>query len=73
MSGVLAWLQRHRLVLAIAALTYTPVIFSSPGDVGADTKTYLYLDPGGVLSNARLLWDSDVALGTVTHLSLIHI
>ena len=67
MSRVLAWLQRHRLVLAIAALTYIPVIFSSPGDVGADTKTYLYLDPGGVLSDARLLWDSDVALGTVTH------
>ena len=67
MSRLLAWLQRHRLVLAIAALTYIPVIFSSPGDVGADTKTYLYLDPGGVLRDARLLWDSDVALGTVTH------
>ena len=67
MSRLLAWLQRHQLVLAIAALTYIPVIFSSPGDVGADTKTYLYLDPGGVLRDARLLWDSDVALGTVTH------
>ncbi len=66
-SRLLAWLQRHQLVLAIAALTYIPVIFSSPGDVGADTKTYLYLDPGGVLRDARLLWDSDVALGTVTH------
>ena len=63
----MAWLQRHRLVLAIAALTYIPVIFSSPGDVGADTKTYLHLDQSGVLSDARLLWNSDVALGTVTH------
>ena len=67
MSRLLAWFQRHRLVLGIAALTYIPVILSSPGEVGADTKTYLYLDPGGVLSDARLLWDSDVALGTVTH------
>ncbi len=66
-SRLLAWLQRHRLVLGIAALTYIRVILSSPGDVGADTKTYLYLDPGGVLRDARLLWDSDVALGTVTH------
>jgi len=66
-SRLLAWFQRHRLVLGIAALTYIPVILSSPGEVGADTKTYLYLDPGGVLSDARLLWDSDVALGTVTH------
>jgi len=64
---LLGWLQRQRLVLGIAALTYLPVIFSSPGDVGADTKTYLYLDPGGVLADARFLWDSDVALGTVTH------
>ena len=67
MSRLLAWFQRHRLVLGIAVLTYIPVILSSPGEVGADTKTYLYLDPGGVLSDARLLWDSDVALGTVTH------
>ncbi|MEO0605048.1 MAG: alpha-(1-_3)-arabinofuranosyltransferase family protein, partial [Myxococcota bacterium] len=67
MSRLLGWLQRHRLVLGIAALTYLPVIFSSPGDVGADTKTYLYLDPGGVITEARSLWDSDVALGTVTH------
>ena len=67
MSRLSAWLQQHRLVLGIAALTYLPVILSSPGDVGADTKTYLYLDPGGVLREARLLWDSDVALGTVTH------
>ncbi|MEM8704971.1 MAG: alpha-(1-_3)-arabinofuranosyltransferase family protein [Actinomycetota bacterium] len=67
MTRLLDWLSRHRLVLAVAALCYLPVVFSSSGDVGADTKTYLYLDPGGVLAEARHLWDSDVALGTVTH------
>ena len=35
MSRLLAWFQRHRLVLGIAALTYIPVILSSPGEVGA--------------------------------------
>ena len=55
------------IVLACVALAYLPVVFSSPGDVGADTKTYLYMDPGRVLSEAGSLWDSDSALGTVTH------
>ncbi len=57
-----------RLVVAVAALiAYTPIVLSSPGLVGADTKTYLYLDPGRWMDQARSLWDSDVALGTVTH------
>ncbi len=63
--------SRSRLVLAIGAIVaYLPIIFSSPGAVGADTKTYLYIDPGKLLSGADTLWDSDVALGTVTHQSI---
>lgn len=50
-----------------AAVAYLPLIFSSPGKVGADTKTYLYLDPSRLLAEASSMWDSDVALGTVTH------
>ena len=49
---------------------YAPVIASSPGQIGADTKAYLYLDPSGVLANAVSLWDADRALGTVTHQSI---
>ncbi len=57
-----------RLVVAVAALiAYIPIVLSSPGLVGADTKTYLYLDPGRWMEQARSLWDSDIALGTVTH------
>lgn len=56
------------LPLGIAAVVaYLPLILSSPGKVGADTKSYLYLDPSRLLSQAPSLWDSDVALGTVTH------
>lgn len=62
-----AWVHRHSVLLIAAVLAYVPIVLSSPGVVGADTKTYLYLDPGRVLTNASSLWDSDVALGTVTH------
>ena len=50
-----------------AAVAYLPLILSSPGKVGADTKAYLYLDPSRLLAEASSMWDSDVALGTVTH------
>ncbi len=54
--------------MAVAALVaYLPLLLSSPTKVGADTKTYLYLDPGRLIQRAPQLWDSDVALGTVTH------
>ncbi|MEZ5244235.1 MAG: alpha-(1-_3)-arabinofuranosyltransferase family protein [Acidimicrobiales bacterium] len=64
---LLSRVRRHGVLLTAAACAYLPVVFSSPGVVGADTKTYLYLDPGRVLRSATSLWDSDVALGTVTH------
>ena len=54
-------------MLAVVAAAYGPVVASSPGWVGADTKTYLYLDPGRLLARAPTLWDADRALGTVTH------
>ena len=54
------------MLVAVAA-GYGPVVASSPGWVGADTKTYLYLDPGRLLARAPTLWDADRALGTVTH------
>jgi arabinofuranan 3-O-arabinosyltransferase len=67
MGDRLARLRRHSVLLIAAAIAYLPIVFSSPGAVGADTKTYLYIDPGRVLRSATSLWDSDVALGTVTH------
>ena len=67
MRAVRDWIARHHIGIIAALIAYLPVVFSSPGAVGADTKTYLYLDPGKVLANASTLWDSDIALGTVTH------
>lgn len=56
------------LVIAIPALlAYVPLLFTAMGQVGADTKTYLYLDPGKLLGDAPYVWDSQIGLGTVTH------
>lgn len=56
------------LVVAIPALiAYVPLLLTQPGKVAADTKTYLYLDPGKILRDAPFVWDSQIGLGTVTH------
>ncbi len=43
------------------------MLWSRPGLVSDDTKTYLYLDPGRYVRDAVSVWDPGVALGTVTH------
>ena len=60
-------LHRSLPWLLLAAVTYLPLVLTQPGNVGADTKTYLYLDPGRLLRDAAFLWDSGVGLGGVTH------
>jgi arabinofuranan 3-O-arabinosyltransferase len=62
------WEPGAHLVLAVVA--YLPLLLTLRGRVVADTKQYLYLDPGGVLAGSRSLWDPDWALGTVTHQSV---
>ncbi|MCU1377499.1 MAG: type protein, partial [Acidimicrobiales bacterium] len=51
----------------LAVIAYVPLLLTAPGRVAADTKTYLYLDPGRLLSRAVSMWDPDIGLGTVTH------
>lgn len=50
-----------------ALLAYLPLLLTKPGEVGADTKSYLYIDPDRLLSSAAYLWQPDTGLGTVTH------
>ncbi len=60
--------RRRRLELVgFALLAYVPFLLSSPGRVTADTKQYLYLDPGRLLSRAAYLWDQHIGFGTVSH------
>ncbi len=53
--------------VVLAGLTYTPSFFTRPGMIAADSKQYLYLDPGKLISSAISMWDPDVGAGTVTH------
>ncbi|MCX7620749.1 MAG: alpha-(1-_3)-arabinofuranosyltransferase, partial [Acidimicrobiales bacterium] len=48
-------------------IAYVPLLFTQPGWIGADTKTYLYLDPAKLLADAPYVWDSQIGMGTVTH------
>ncbi|MGI9579209.1 MAG: alpha-(1-_3)-arabinofuranosyltransferase domain-containing protein, partial [Microthrixaceae bacterium] len=53
--------------LLLGAVAYIPLLLTAPGEVGADTKTYLYLDPSRLLGRAVSMWDTNIGLGTVTH------
>lgn len=60
-------LGRAAELLLLAAVAYPPLLLSSPGMVAADTKQYLYLDPGRLLASALSMWNPAVAGGGVTH------
>ena len=58
---------RHWPTLALWLAVHVPLLLTHRGKVGADTKTYLYLDPSKLLADAPWLWETGVGLGTVTH------
>ncbi|HEY4375779.1 MAG TPA: alpha-(1-_3)-arabinofuranosyltransferase family protein, partial [Acidimicrobiales bacterium] len=65
-----AWRRRAREAVPTAilgAVIYIPLLLTKPGKVGADTKSYLYLDPGRMLGRAPSMWDPNIGMGTVTH------
>jgi hypothetical protein len=51
----------------LAGFAYVPLLATKPGILADDTKQYLYLDPGRLLSSALSMWDPSIAAGTVTH------
>ena len=53
--------------LVLGLLAYIPFLLTSPGEISADTKAYLLLDPGKFLERVPFLWDSHIDAGTVTH------
>ena len=55
---------------AFIVLCYLPLITASPGKVVADTKSYLYIDPGRLLASAASMWDPKIGLGTSSHQSI---
>lgn len=61
------WLRRRYDVGIIALLAYIPLLLSAPGKLPADTKLYLYLNPGRLLSDAAWTWDTRQLGGWVPH------
>ena len=64
------WRQRARgkgIYAALAFVAYVPLLFTKPDILSADTKIYLYLDPGRLMRTALQMWDPQVGMGTVTH------
>ncbi|MFN8028574.1 MAG: alpha-(1-_3)-arabinofuranosyltransferase family protein [Acidimicrobiia bacterium] len=59
--------QRRAGYALLALLAWVPLLLTHPGRVVADTKSYLYLDPGRLLVRAVSMWDPHIGLGTVTH------
>jgi arabinofuranan 3-O-arabinosyltransferase len=53
--------------LLLAILAFVPPLLTAPGQVAADTKQYLYLNPSQLLRTATSLWDPAQFGGYVTH------
>jgi arabinofuranan 3-O-arabinosyltransferase len=53
--------------LFLALVAFVPPLLTAPGQVAADTKQYLYLNPGQLMSTATSLWDPAQFGGYVTH------
>ena len=66
-------LDRHVGVLVLALLAYVPALASSPGRMPADTKLYLYLDPGGLLGRAASTFESAQFAGWVPHQQIAYL
>ena len=54
-------------VAALALVAYVPILLSSPGMVGGDTKSYLTIDPARWLSRVAWVWQDSIGAGGVTH------
>ncbi len=60
-------------VALLALLAYVPALFSSPGRMPADTKLYLYLDPGGLVARAPSTFEPDQFAGWVPHQQITYL
>ena len=54
-------------IALLAALSYLPALFTKPGRMPADTKLYLYLNPGRLIGDAPNTWDVRQFGGWVPH------
>ncbi len=57
----------------LAVVAYVPALLSSPGRMPADTKLYLYLDPGGLLARAASTFETEQFAGWVPHQQIAYL
>lgn len=60
-------LRRHGQIALLALLAYLPAFTAAPGRMPADSKLYLYLDPGRFLGDAASTFDPGQFAGWVPH------
>jgi arabinofuranan 3-O-arabinosyltransferase len=60
-------------VWALALLAYVPALLAAPGRMPSDTKLYLYLDPGRLISDAPYTWDNRQFAGWVPHQTVTYL
>src|SRR5215216_3832639 len=51
----------------LGLVAYVPLLLSARGKVAADTKLYLFLNPGRLMSDAPWTWDTRQFGGWVPH------
>jgi arabinofuranan 3-O-arabinosyltransferase len=57
----------------LAAIAFVPALMSSPGRMPADTKLYLYLDPGGLVGRAGSTFETEQFAGWVPHQQIAYL
>jgi len=68
--GASVWIRRHATaasVAVLAALAFVPALTAAPGRMPADSKLYVYLNPGRFLSDTTTTFDPRQFAGWVPH------
>jgi len=71
-SRLTAGVTRANLAL-LALVAYVPVLLTKPGRMPADTKLFLYLDPGRLVTDAPFTWDARQFGGWVPHQTIAYL
>jgi arabinofuranan 3-O-arabinosyltransferase len=57
----------------LAFIAYVPALLTKPGRMPTDTKLYLYLDPGRLITDAPFTWDTRQFAGWVPHQTIAYL
>ena len=60
-------------VSLLALIAYVPALLTKPGRMPADTKLFLYLNPGRLIADAPFTWDTRQFGGWVPHQTIAYL